>query len=324
MRFGREADRRQWPRAVRMTALCLILSTGCGTTQSNLATQQLLMSDAVDRAVGRIDFGILAGQKVFLDDQYIQNVKGLGFVNSEYYVSALRQQMFAAGCRLQDKVEEADIVVEARVGSLATDAHDVTYGMPASKALSSGLSTIPNVPDLPTMPEVSVGRRSDQVGAAKILVYAYDRPARVPIWQSGASVAFSDARNTWVLGIGPFQTGSIYHGPRFAGTKLRAPWRRSPESAPPKDVVPIDESYTFRDSNELPSDSGSGEVRAANHESMASPSPPAATDASNTASPGPPAPAAPMDANGTTPSPAAPDQDQEPGSAPASARRTPQ
>src|SRR5262245_18018788 len=77
---------------------------GCGSTKSRTATEQLLMSDAVDRAVGQIDFRDLAGQKVFFDTRFIvntkdpafiYNVKGLGYVNAEYVISSLRQQMIA-------------------------------------------------------------------------------------------------------------------------------------------------------------------------------------------------------------------------------------
>src|SRR5690606_5395103 len=51
----------------RYLALCgvlLVIAAGCGTTRDKLATEQLLLSDAVDRAVARIDFSPLKGEKV--------------------------------------------------------------------------------------------------------------------------------------------------------------------------------------------------------------------------------------------------------------------
>jgi len=200
--------------------------SGCGTTQSQLATQQLIMSDAVDRAVARMDFSLLAGQKVYLDDRFIQNIKGLGFVNAEYVISALRQQLLASGCLLQESAAKADYIVEARVGVLGTDQHDVTYGIPPSKMLSTLGQALPQVPDLPAIPELSVARRSDQLGVAKVAAYVYHRETREPVWQSGTAIAYSDAKNSWILGIGPFQTGSIYPSPRFAGERLLSPFRR--------------------------------------------------------------------------------------------------
>ena len=88
-----------------------LLALGCGTMKSQLAKEQMLMSDAVDHAVSQIDFRTLSGRKVYFDSKYIQNIKGVGFVNSEYIISSLRQQMMAADCRLQDEPTTAEIIV---------------------------------------------------------------------------------------------------------------------------------------------------------------------------------------------------------------------
>ena len=106
------------------------LHTGCGTTTQRLATEQLLISEAVDSAISRIDFRALSGRKVYLDTTYLGQVKSVGFVNSHYIISSLRQQLTAARCLLQEDREAADIIVEARVGALGTDGHEVTYGVP--------------------------------------------------------------------------------------------------------------------------------------------------------------------------------------------------
>ena len=48
----------------KLLAGAILLSlalTGCGSTKSRTATEQLLMSDAVDRAIAQIDFSELAG-----------------------------------------------------------------------------------------------------------------------------------------------------------------------------------------------------------------------------------------------------------------------
>src|SRR5438309_1664029 len=111
-------------RLAAATVLALVVGPGCGTMNSRRATEQLLVSDAVDRAVARIDFSDLAGQKVFLDSRYAKNIKNLNaveYVNEEYIHSSLRQQLFAARCLVQDKLEDADYVVEARIGAVGTD-----------------------------------------------------------------------------------------------------------------------------------------------------------------------------------------------------------
>jgi hypothetical protein len=212
----------------RLHAACLLIMAfafcvGCGTTRTRTATEQLLMSDAVDRSVAQIDFSPLSGKTVFFDTRFVTAIKGQGFVNADYIISSLRQQMLAAGCLLQDKIEEADYVIEARCGALGTDGHEITYGVPASSGLSNAASILPNVPTIPLIPEISVARREDNRAAAKIGVFAYHQERRMPVWQAGVTVTTSNAKDVWIFGAGPFQTGSIYDGPQFAGSRIRMP-----------------------------------------------------------------------------------------------------
>ncbi len=208
--------------ALRMLILVLLILAGwgCGSTQQRDATEQLLTSDAVDRSVAQMDFRALSGETVYFDTTYLKNIKGVGFVNAEYITSALRQQLVAARCLLRDKKEEAEYVVEARIGVLGTDRHEITYGMPANNFLSAASSLVPNSPPLPTIPELAVAKRNEQLAAAKIAAFAYHQETGEPVWQSGVSPVRSTAKDTWVLGAGPFQRGRIYGGTQFAGTKL--------------------------------------------------------------------------------------------------------
>jgi hypothetical protein len=160
---------------------------------------------------------------VFLDTEYIKHVKGDGVVNSSYLISSLRQQMMAASLQLEEKREDAEYVVEARVGALATDSHDVTYGIPASSMLSNAASLVPNAPPIPTVPEISLAKRQDEMGATKIAVFAYHRETRAPVWQSGIAQARSKSKNTWIFGAGPFQRGTVHQGTEFAGEDLKIP-----------------------------------------------------------------------------------------------------
>ncbi len=208
-----------------LALLSLLLSgavLGCGTTREKLATEQLLLSDAVDRAVARIDFSPLAHEKVYLDTRFIQ-FQNKGLVNTNYVVSSLRQQLVVAGCLLQDSAEESDYVVEARVGTLGSDGHDINYGLPPNNTVNAAATLVSNSVPLPTLPELSLARKTEDMAAAKIAVFAYHRESRRPIWQSGNSVARSQAEAKWILGAGPFQTGSIYNGTQFAGDPLRRP-----------------------------------------------------------------------------------------------------
>lgn len=218
--------------SLALAALCA--ASGCGTTKQNEATNQLLTSDAVDRSVAMIDFSPLEGQTVYFDVKYLQDYKGIGFVNSNYVISSLRQQLFAAGCLLQEKPEDADYIVEGRIGTLGNDEHNIVYGIPANNGLNAAAIAVPNSPPLPAIPEISFARKDDQLAAAKIAAFAYHRDSNAVVWQSGLSVARSTSKDTWILGAGPFERGTIHDGWSFAGTRIK--WgffrKKKPESAP--------------------------------------------------------------------------------------------
>jgi len=195
-----------------MTCACAV---GCGTTKwtetRRTATEQLLISDSMDQAVGRLNFRALSGKKVYLDDTYLKDV-----VDANYLISSLRQQLLAHGAILRDKKEEADYVVEVRSGAVGTDMHGVLVGVPQVN-LPPAVSAV----GLPTaLPEIPLIKKTQQSAVTKILLFAYNRKTGRPLWQSGAVLAKSDASDVWIFGAGPFQKGTIYQGTQFAGEQL--------------------------------------------------------------------------------------------------------
>jgi hypothetical protein len=228
--------------------LAALLTTlaGCGSSKSRLATDQLLMSDAVDRTVSQMDFSVLAQKKVYFDTKYVQPIKGYVFVNAEYVISSLRQQLTAAGCLLQDKPEEAEFIVEARVGALGTDSHEVTYGIPANQVFSEAASVIPSTPRVPMVPEIALAKKNDSRGAAKIAVFAYHRETKQPVWQSGVAVATSTAKETWVFGAGPIRYGTIYDNGLVKGKSPRTQLAYSRDHLPEGRMASYYEEADFR------------------------------------------------------------------------------
>lgn len=188
---------------------------GCGTTRSSdtirTATEQLLISDAIDRAVGALDVGAMAGQSVFLDSRYLANV-----TDSNYLISSIRQHLLGSGCVLMDHREAADFIVEARAGAVGTSRHDLLFGIPAMN-----LPQLIPMPGIPTaIPEVPIAKRRDQRGVAKVALFAYQRETGLPVWQSGIAQQESTLNDVWLLGAGPFQGGTIQQGASFAGKSL--------------------------------------------------------------------------------------------------------
>ncbi len=198
--------------------VCCVMLSGCGTTKwsdtKRTATEQLLISDAMDRAVSRLDLCALAGKKVYLDGTPLKHV-----TDSAYLVSSLRQHMLAGGCRVMDKREQADYIAEVRAGAVGTDRHELLFGVPATE-VPAGIP-VPGVPS--SIPELPLAKKTEQRAVTKIAVFAYNRKTGRPIWQSGIVPVESTAKDIWILGAGPFQRGTIYGGTKFAGDELAIP-----------------------------------------------------------------------------------------------------
>ena len=207
---------RAWAPAWRLALLAILGIAGCGTTRvsdtQRTATEQLLVSNAVDQAVSQLDFRILAGKPVYFDPQYLA-----GSIDRGYVVSSLRQHLLASGCILMEDRSQATYVVEARSGGIGTDRHQVLIGVPEMNVPS----LLPGQPTL--IPEIPLAKRTDQKGVAKLAVFAYNRRTGRPVWQSGVVRMVSTSKDTWLLGAGPFRQGTIGDGTEFAGEPLRIP-----------------------------------------------------------------------------------------------------
>lgn len=227
--------------ATLLAAAGALAAAGCGSTRTSntmrTATEQMLISDAIDRTVDTIDFTPLAGQAVFFDDSKLTEV-----VDKGYLVSSIRQHMLASGCVLKNNRDDALFVVEPRAGAVGTDNHDLLFGVPALQ-----LPQVPAATAVPAaIPEIPFAKRRDQRGVAKIAVFAYRRDSGEPVWQSGIVINTSTANDIWVLGAGPFQRGTIYDRPLFAGKRLDG--KDDEESAePPRNtrVASVDEEAVF-------------------------------------------------------------------------------
>ena len=96
-----------------LAVACSVIVVGCGTTVKRAGTEQLLISNAVDNAVEKLDFHELSGHKVFFDTDFLKSVRSDNFVSKDYVISAIRHQLVANGALVQDSRESADTIVEA-------------------------------------------------------------------------------------------------------------------------------------------------------------------------------------------------------------------
>src|SRR6516165_758891 len=86
---------------VLAVAFSLALAMGCGTVRTTdttrSATEQLLLTNAWDTALQKVDFRPLAGVPVFLD------TANVSAVDQGWVVSSLREAMLSQGVLLRQK-----------------------------------------------------------------------------------------------------------------------------------------------------------------------------------------------------------------------------
>lgn len=184
-------------RAIQLCCLSLCFaSVGCVTSSSSntprTATEQLLISNAVDQVLDRTDFAGFTGQKVHLEEKY------LDAVDKNYILGSIRHRMLQAGAELV-AADTSDVTVEIRSGSVGTDNSQAFIGVPEVV-----------LPGLVTLPEIRLLTRNSQRAIAKIGLVAYDSKAKRMLGEGGGvSVAKADDSNWFLMGVGPHRTGNL-------------------------------------------------------------------------------------------------------------------
>lgn len=208
--------------------VALAAAAGCGTTkQSGTArtgTEQLLLTNAWDSALRKVDFRPLTGVPVFLDTQYISAV------DQGWIISSIRQSMLAQGVLLRPKIEQAQWVVEARVGVYGTDSYNWMIGIPQ-------ISVPPTLTGVPTgtVPEMPLIKKADQQAIAKLAMFAYDRATGRIVWNPATALDTANAKDVYIAGAGPIQSGSIRRRDKKIGINI--PLLADPVLAPADPAV---------------------------------------------------------------------------------------
>jgi hypothetical protein len=178
---------------VSLTLICLV---GCSTTRtsdtSRTGLEQLLISNAVDQALNKVDFTPFVGKAVYLDEKYLE------CTDKNYVIASIRHRLFRHGATVAAKREEADVVLEVRSGAVGTDNSDSYIGIPEVV-----------LPGIVTLPEVRFFTRTRQHGTAKLGLVAYDAKTSRQLGDGGVTLARSHESNLYLFGVGPFQSGSV-------------------------------------------------------------------------------------------------------------------
>lgn len=174
----------------------LIAVTGCTSTNSSntarSAKEQLLLSNAIDQSLNKVDFASFRGTRVFLDDKYVD------CVDKNYIVASTRHRLLNSGAQMASSAETADVVLEMRSGGVGTDTTDAFIGTPEL-----------TLPGMMTLPEVRLITRSSQSASAKLGFVAYDPKTATSLGDGGVALSKSDDNNWFVMGVGPWQNGTL-------------------------------------------------------------------------------------------------------------------
>ena len=203
----------------KLVIFLLLFVMGCSTTRltdtSRTGIEQLLISTSVDRCLDKVDFSAFGGWAVYVDDRY------LDCVDRKYVVASLRRHLLAAGARVVEKAEEADIIVEVSSGAVGTDRSEGFLGIPAVD--------LPGPMPIRT-PEVKLISQTTQFGTAKISLIAYDAKNRQALGNSALISCRAYNTNWFILGVGPFNSGTLRKDLLVA---------REAASHPPKELVSL-------------------------------------------------------------------------------------
>src|SRR4051794_22006721 len=179
---------RAWP---LLTLAASLAASGCGTVKTTgtarTGTEQLLLTNAWDSALQKVDFRPLTGVPVYLD------TTNVAAVDQGWVVSSLRQAMLTQGVLLRPKAEQAQWIVEASVGAYGTDSSNWLFGVPQ-------ITVPPTVTGVPTgtIPELPLVKKTDQSAVAKLSLFAYDKSSGQLVWKSGTLMATSTAKDMYV------------------------------------------------------------------------------------------------------------------------------
>lgn len=148
-------------------------TTRTTTTPARSATEELLLSTSVDRAMTNADLSIFDHQKVFVDQTYFDSY------DPKYAVGTVRDALSREGALLMASAADADIIVEPRSGGISIDGSQSLIGIP-----SMGVP-IPLAGAVQT-PEIAFYKADKQHSYSKIAILAYAKRSGAHLYSSGS------------------------------------------------------------------------------------------------------------------------------------------
>ena len=151
-----------------------------------MASVQLLISAAADRAAEHLKLNLPDGPKVFVDITSFEGDDGT------YAIGAIRANLLKHGVRLVDTKSAPDMIVEVRAAALSTDEADTLVSIPSFNI------PIPLAGPLPT-PKLALFERHTENGVAIFAATSHDSREGGVVESANAGFGRSVASTSIVL-----------------------------------------------------------------------------------------------------------------------------
>jgi hypothetical protein len=166
-----------------------LLTSACSshrvTNPEHSATEQLLMSRAIDRAVDEIQLPDVASKRVFLDPG------GLQGDFASYAAASLREKILHSDGRIAASRDSADLIIEARSGASSIDSFETLIGLPSYEIPIPLAGTL-------SSPEAALYKRGERRGIAKLALASYGAESGQFVSATGPKFGFAQKRE-WTL-----------------------------------------------------------------------------------------------------------------------------
>jgi len=217
----------RYPVVTCALAVLVLLVPGCVTVRTTdtprTATEQLLVSTAVDRALEGLDLSSLKGRTVFVVSELPESP------DRGYVTASVRSVLCASGAFIAPDKAKADTVLELRCGSLGTNYAEALLGMPESAV------PIPLAQSF-TIPEFALFKTANQSSVAKLGVLAYEKGSGKQLASAGPLVGKAYVKRRVALLFFKFEQTDIPEkkGNWAAHLKAKVKRDRAGPERPPK------------------------------------------------------------------------------------------
>jgi Family of unknown function (DUF6655) len=161
------------------------------------ATEQLLISTAVDRAIAQVNLKIPAGTKVFVDADQLEGSDG------KYAAGEMKDRLLRNGAHLVNDKGNADAVVEVRAGALSIDDKQTLVGIDSFDA------PIPFAGQAAKIPQLALYNDKVRQGVAKIAAFGYSRSDGKLIDVTGPQFGYSHQYERTLLFFFTWRTSDL-------------------------------------------------------------------------------------------------------------------